>query len=222
MTDYGEPLPVPSIVLLQKHDNQQSILDGYRSFEKKLRASIEELDSPTEPKPKQLEVALNSWALEESKHGWTLTSSPLPEELGIDPSVVSKVLIGDDVLVYNFPGQTIERLFLKKSNSIFGPAKEAQEQPSTAASFYNNRLLLQTISKWWDATQKTDGQGGTEDEDVEPEKRNLLQFSKTEVNDHFQRVWNFANCWHGYSSRSYIESGGTVTESLYKFKDIPE
>jgi len=218
------PLPLPSITLIQQHNNKNAIEETYDSLISKIESWTEEYISKFESEI-DLETrkeVLEKWARKETKSGSLIVGEVFPPELetGIDPSVVAAWLISEDKLIFQFPGLSIDSLTKQHSNRIFGPAADAATKPSTSANFYDNRLLLKTFDQWLQASKILDGTTDTAADNAPDKERKLLDFTSEEIDEHFNRIWNFTECWKGYSSRSYIESGGTVTESLYKFEGI--
>ena len=218
-----KPLPMPSFALLQKHHDEKSVLTGYDSLLEKIGTIVDGLDLPSESVAKLVatEESLESVKRKETENGSRIDYPIFTPELktGVDPSVDAKYLIGKEILIFKFPGFAIEQMVTKRSNRIFGPAADCVSEPSTSATFYDHRLVMKTIEQWIDESDALD-QAKTR-ETKEDSKRELLEFTTEELEEYVDRIWDFTKCWKGYSSRSYIESGAAVTESLFKFEDIP-
>ena len=214
----GQPSRIPSISLVQQHHDSASIEEGFGELFK----TVKKVANAASDRDRFLEY------LERSKRKKTpagLLVQPLllveVPSTDLDPAFVDAMLIGKDKLIFRFPGNDIEKFAAKQTASVFGPAGDATAKPTVSTFYYNNQVMMDAIRLNYDRSEAID-KLPIEKAEGALEERNLLEFSATEIDDHLERVWKFVECWKGVSSRSYVESNGTATETLYKFADIPK
>ena len=224
----GNPSRIPSIALIQQHHDPASLEEAFDETMAMAKGMVRDFPAKDEEQKDSLAKflkRLDKLTRNETPAGSLIEGIAFPVEvaklLEIDPLFYDSTLIAKDKLIFRFPGKGIEQLTKKRAGAVFGPASDAGTKPSVSAAFYNHQLMMDTIRMTYtelNASQKLNIPKVEDDF----EDRNLLQFTSAEIQDHLDRIWKFAECWKGASSRTYVESGGTVTEELYKFEDLAE
>ena len=136
------------------------------------------------------------------------------------PGIQLGALVAKDWVVMNFNSKQAVDLTKTRGPNLFGPIET--KEPSLSLMFYDNRAMMKSIRPWLAYGETQMRNEGVEFDLMGYEaERDTLQFSEIQLRDAFERCWDMAACWKGLSSRSYEESGATVTEFLFKFEDVP-
>ena len=210
------PIPMPALVVGTSDAKKiNDALKGYAEAFKKM-ANTTGKHSPSSNAESVFDID-SAFTAKQTESGMSYRADITNGEI---PGIQLGTLVSKDWVVMNLNKKQAADLAKAGRADLFGPVKT--DKPSVSLMFYDNRAMMNSMRPWLDFAQSK-----MRDEGVEFDmlgytaERDTLQFTEAQLQDVFERCWDMAGCWKGYSSRSYEESGATVTEFLFKFQDLP-
>lgn len=218
-----EPLGLPLPALVMGHNDSQKLIEAGARYLDIVNESIRlTVDTVAEFAPSNAEQAakFKVRAPDRVEDGAEVSFrwNFLTENFRADPSLRTGARVSEQWLVLNMhEGQARRLTGGGGSPNLFGPANT--DQPSAILAFFDNRVLMREARRWL-RYASTRTRKSAFDMSVYEAERDTLQFSKAQLLEAAERVWEIGECFKGISMRSWETDQSTETEILFKFNDV--
>lgn len=218
MPEGMENLPIPLPALVMETRDANSIVKAYEQYWTALEA-FRKIVIKNVPKDQDMENFEMLPPVRSEVGGGTAFRWNVFGDPDIDSWLKPGSWVGQNLIVLNLHQGQAEKMAKQRKPDLFGPV--ANQEASFNAFFYDHRVTMDAIEKWWEyGVSQSEDQGVDLDLSSYEAERDTLQFTEEQLLDACDRVWTLLKCWEGISGRTYSQSGGMATEFLFKFQDI--
>lgn len=143
----------------------------------------------------------------------------IPEQVGLHASIVPHARLSDTWLVFAYLENRSNAIVQEQS---FDPIVPIDFSRNAYTGIYlNANEIIDAVNAWvLYAVEQRDAQFGPDY--FGPAEDETLNFSRVELLDSWDSLIEFAKCFRGASSLSYIESGATITHFQLRFADLAD